>query len=86
MILKNDLLAPFDRMSCFVTMIIYPDISDIALTDGASLGVNILLNALIADSRDGVMIPIPQYPLYSATGTLIGASEVHYYLDEESGW
>lgn len=30
--------------------------------------------------------PIPQYPLYSATLTLLGATPVPYYLDEDSGW
>jgi len=32
------------------------------------------------------MIPIPQYPFYSATINLFGGSQVHYYLDEEKGW
>jgi alanine transaminase len=32
------------------------------------------------------MIPIPQYPLYSALVTLEGASECHYYLQESEGW
>jgi alanine transaminase len=32
------------------------------------------------------MIPIPQYPLYSALITLYGGQQVGYYLDEESGW
>lgn len=66
--------------------LIPPDVSDIILTDGASQGVQICLNVLISDSRDGIMIPIPQYPLYSASCTLVGASEVHYFLDEEKGW
>jgi len=58
----------------------------IYLTDGASKGVQTILRILIADERDGVMIPIPQYPLYSATITLLGGRQVHYYLEEESGW
>merc|ERR1719428_2120406 len=32
------------------------------------------------------MIPIPQYPLYSATLTALGGSQVGYYLDEAAGW
>ena len=32
------------------------------------------------------MIPIPQYPLYSATLTLYGGQQIGYYLDEENGW
>lgn len=33
-----------------------------------------------------MMIPIPQYPLYSASIALNGGQVVPYYLDEESGW
>ena len=32
------------------------------------------------------MIPIPQYPLYSAAMSLYGGTPCPYYLDEESGW
>ena len=34
----------------------------------------------------GVLIPIPQYPIYSATLDLLGAHKVGYYLDESKGW
>lgn len=37
-------------------------------------------------SRTGVMIPIPQYPLYSAVISELGAVQVNYYLDEENCW
>ena len=36
--------------------------------------------------NDGVLVPIPQYPLYSATCTLLDGALVPYYLDEASGW
>jgi len=58
----------------------------IFLTDGASKGVQAALRMLIADSKDGIMIPIPQYPLYSATITLYEAEQVGYYLDEAHQW
>lgn len=32
------------------------------------------------------MIPIPQYPLYSASISLLGGSQVGYYLEEEKNW
>ena len=32
------------------------------------------------------MVPIPQYPLYSATLSLLGAKLVPYYLEEEKEW
>ena len=67
-----------------VSMEVDPD--HIYLTDGASKGVQTALRMLISSDRDGIMIPIPQYPLYSATITLYGGVQVGYYLDESSGW
>jgi aspartate/methionine/tyrosine aminotransferase len=58
----------------------------IFLTDGASKAVQSVLRILIGDRRDGILIPIPQYPLYSATITLYGGTQVHYALDEAAGW
>ena len=54
----------------------------IFLTDGASKGVQAALRILIADGQDGILIPIPQYPLYSATITLYGGAAIGYHLDE----
>lgn len=62
------------------------DPESIYITDGASKGVQAVLRLLIAGPEDGIMIPIPQYPLYSATITLYEGKQVHYYLDEENGW
>ena len=62
------------------------DASKVILTDGASSGVEYALQCLLSSPDDGIMIPIPQYPLYSALLALMGAHEVPYYLDEESGW
>lgn len=59
---------------------------DIFLTDGASAGVKMVLNLLIRNKSDGVLTPIPQYPLYSASLTLFGGECVKYYLDEASNW
>merc|ERR1719181_2631979 len=65
----------------------YPtDAEDIYLTDGASQGVKTLLLMLVRGKSDGVMVPIPQYPLYSATCTALGGTMVNYYLDEAAGW
>src|SRR5512133_445453 len=58
----------------------------IFLTDGASKGVQSVLRILIAGPQDGIMIPIPQYPLYSATITLYEGKQVPYYLDEAHDW
>lgn len=59
---------------------------NIFLTNGASNGISAILNMLCRDKNDGVMIPIPQYPLYSATLALLGAKEIPYYLDEANQW
>jgi aspartate/methionine/tyrosine aminotransferase len=58
----------------------------IFLTDGASKGVQSVLRLLVSDERDGIMIPIPQYPLYSATITLYGGTQVPYHLIERAQW
>mmetsp|Transcript_68988 Transcript_68988/g.122014 ORF Transcript_68988/g.122014 Transcript_68988/m.122014 type:complete len:776 (+) Transcript_68988:44-2371(+) len=66
------------------------DIEDIFLTDGASAGVKTVLEVMINDPKDGVFIPIPQYPLYSASITRLGGSYIGYELAEDyssgKGW
>nr|POE64958.1 putative alanine aminotransferase, mitochondrial [Quercus suber] len=65
----------------------YPaDKDSIFLSAGASSGVNTLMNVMCASPRTGVLVPIPQYPLYTATLSVVNAHCVPYYLDEESGW
>jgi aspartate/methionine/tyrosine aminotransferase len=58
----------------------------IFLTNGASEAAKYLIDMLIADDRDGIMIPIPQYPLYSAAIRKAGGIQVDYYPDEDGGW
>jgi aspartate/methionine/tyrosine aminotransferase len=62
------------------------DFNNIYMTNGASEGVRMAFKMLIRDSKDGIMVPIPQYPLYSALLTLDGGTMVKYYLDEEKQW
>jgi alanine transaminase len=62
------------------------DPSRIILTDGASKGAQAVLTALLRSPNDGFMIPIPQYPLYSATLTLYGGQRIGYFLDEPHDW
>mmetsp|Transcript_15358 Transcript_15358/g.27296 ORF Transcript_15358/g.27296 Transcript_15358/m.27296 type:complete len:517 (+) Transcript_15358:198-1748(+) len=65
----------------------YPANPDqILLSNGASTAIQMLLTALIADEKDTVMVPIPQYPIYSALITLLGGRQGNYYLDEDNGW
>jgi aspartate/methionine/tyrosine aminotransferase len=62
------------------------DAEHVFLTDGASKGVQSVLRLLVDGPTDGVMIPIPQYPLYSASITLLGGAKVSYFLDEARDW
>lgn len=62
------------------------DPAHIYLSAGASSGVNTLLNVICASKSTGVLIPIPQYPLYSATLALLNATPVPYNLDESKAW
>eukprot|EP00210_Caulerpa_lentillifera_P004826 g4607.t1 len=62
------------------------DSEGIFLTDGASVGVRLFLNALIRNEQDCILVPIPQYPLYSASIALYGGNMMGYYLDEDASW
>ncbi|KAL7386621.1 hypothetical protein ABVT39_011133 [Epinephelus coioides] len=62
---------------------------DIYLTTGASDGIVTMLKLLVCGegaTRTGVMISIPQYPLYSAALAELGAVQINYYLKEEKCW
>ncbi len=58
----------------------------IFLTDGASKAVQLVLTVIIRDSMDAVLCPIPQYPLYSASISLLGGTLLPYMLCEEKDW
>lgn len=59
---------------------------NIFLSAGASAGVNTLLNIICAKPETGILVPIPQYPLYTATLAVLNARCVPYYLDESKAW
>ena len=58
----------------------------IFLTDGASVAVKMVIQLLIQNDNCGIMIPIPQYPLYSASIILSGGKIVEYHMTEKGGW
>jgi aspartate/methionine/tyrosine aminotransferase len=62
------------------------DVDGIFLTSGASSAVEVVLRSIIRNERDGIMIPIPQYPLYTATIGLLGGQAIKYYLNEDRLW
>ncbi|KAM9791796.1 alanine aminotransferase 2-like isoform 2-T2 [Syngnathus typhle] len=68
---------------------VHCDPDDIYLTTGASDGIVTILKLLVCGegtARTGVMISIPQYPLYSAALAELGAVQINYYLNEEACW
>ncbi len=62
------------------------NIDNIFLCNGASEAVRLALTAMLRGPQDGILVPIPQYPLYSAAIQLLNGSLVGYYLHEETGW
>merc|ERR1712119_141523 len=65
------------------------DWRNIILCAGASEGIRACLKLLTGPGtgkRPGVMIPIPQYPLYSASLAEYNMEQVGYYLDEKRNW
>ncbi|KAF9525308.1 alanine aminotransferase [Crepidotus variabilis] len=58
----------------------------IFLTAGASVGVSLLINMLINSPKAGILIPIPQYPLYTASLAQHSGVPLPYLLDESSEW
>lgn len=60
--------------------------NNIFISNGASECVRMLLFAMIRGKTDGILVPIPQYPLYSASIALYGGSLVPYFLEEDEGW
>ncbi|KAI0173805.1 pyridoxal phosphate-dependent transferase [Pestalotiopsis sp. NC0098] len=62
------------------------DPAHVYLSAGASSGVNTLLHTICAGPDTGILVPIPQYPLYTASLSVLDATCVPYYLDESSNW
>jgi alanine-synthesizing transaminase len=61
------------------------DTEDVYLGNGVSELIGLALQALL-DPGDEVLIPAPDYPLWTASTTLAGGRAVHYPCDEERGW
>ena len=61
------------------------DVDDIYLGNGVSELITMTMQALL-DDGDEVLIPAPDYPLWTAMTTLSGGKAVHYLCDEENGW
>lgn len=61
------------------------DINDIFTGNGVSELIVMAMQGLL-DTGDEVLIPIPDYPLWTASVSLAGGTAVHYLCDEQAGW
>ena len=59
--------------------------SDIYTGNGVSELINLCMQALL-NNGDEILIPAPDYPLWTACATLAGGKAVHYICDEQSEW
>ncbi len=60
-------------------------VREVLIGHGASEPIETLLTALL-EPGEGVLVPRPGYPLYTAVLAKLGARAVHYDLEEERGW
>ena len=60
-------------------------LEDIYLGNGASELIVMATNALL-DTGDELLLPSPDYPLWTAAASLSGGTPVHYLCDEANGW
>ena len=60
-------------------------IEDIYTGNGVSELINLCMSALL-DDGDEILIPSPDYPLWTACATLAGGKAVHYICDEQAEW
>jgi alanine-synthesizing transaminase len=61
------------------------DIEDVYLGNGVSELIVMAMQGLL-DNGDEVLIPAPDYPLWTAAVSLAGGRPVHYICDEQAGW
>jgi alanine-synthesizing transaminase len=60
-------------------------VDDVYLGNGASELIQMAISALVNDG-DEILIPAPDFPLYTAVVGLSGGKPVHYICDEQTGW
>jgi alanine-synthesizing transaminase len=61
------------------------DVDDVYLGNGVSELVSMAVQALV-DNGDEILVPSPDFPLWTAVTTLAGGTAVHYRCDEAAGW
>ncbi len=65
--------------------LIETSVDDVFIGNGVSELISLVLQALV-DDGDGILIPAPDYPLWTAAVNLAGGDAVHYRCDENAGW
>ncbi|MDZ4297431.1 MAG: pyridoxal phosphate-dependent aminotransferase [Moraxellaceae bacterium] len=61
------------------------DVNDIYIGNGVSELIVMSMQALL-NNGDDMLVPAPDYPLWTAAVTLAGGSPIHYLCDEDKGW
>jgi alanine-synthesizing transaminase len=72
---RYELVADFPRF----------DVDSVFLGNGVSELITMTLQSLL-DNGDQVLVPAPDYPLWTASTALAGGTPVHYLCDETNGW
>ena len=61
------------------------DVDDVFIGNGVSELISMVLQAFLDDGNE-ILVPAPDYPLWTGAVTLSGGTPVHYRCDEENGW
>ena len=70
---------------CQIKEIPNVDINDIYTGNGASELITMAMQGLL-DNGDEILVPAPDYPLWTASVSLAGGTPVHYMCDEQNEW
>lgn len=83
----NGLFAARKAIMQYAQLKHLPNVSvdDIYTGNGVSELINLCMSALL-DDGDEILIPSPDYPLWTACATLAGGKAVHYICDEQADW
>ena len=78
---RRAVVSRYEEVPGFPTL----DVDDVYLGNGVSELIMMTLQALL-DPGDEVLVPAPDYPLWTAATSLAGGTPVHYLCDEDDGW
>lgn len=86
--LREEVASFFERRDAdeFLNYDSRPSLKSIFLTNGASDGLDTILQCLLGGDTDAVLLPCPQYPLYAATVTKMNGHVFYYGLNEDKDW